>query len=247
MFDLSRKPPATITERLMSRMNKALELEESFQPARHYLGGSQIGKECERALQYSFTQASVDPGKDFTGRLIRVFARGHWVESAMVEWLRTAGFGLVAADEHGQQFGFEAHDGYMKGHTDGFFVSGPDEFGPWPRLWECKGLMQKYFLPIVKHGIKEKNPTYYGQTQFYMKKFNMTENPALFSVINMNTMELYWEEIPFDPNYFDMLDGKAARIIKSCLAGELLPRMTENKDFFKCKWCSYRERCFSNQ
>lgn len=247
MLDLRRKPPSSITERMNSRIDAALVLEESFQPARNYLGGSRIGSDCERALQYDFTHTEVDPGKGFKGSLIRTFARGHWVESAMVEWLRTSGFGLVSADEHGKQFGFVVHDGYMEGHTDGFFAAGPDEFGPYPRLWECKGLMQKYYLPIVKHGIREKSPTYYGQTQFYMKKFNLTENPALFSVINMNTMEIYWEEIPFDPNYFDMLDTKAARIIKACLEGELLPKMNQNKDFFKCKMCSYRERCFSNQ
>ncbi len=247
MLDLRRELPSTITERMNARIDAALELEESFQPQRDYLGGSRIGSECERALQYDFTKTPKDPGKEFKGRMIRVFARGHWVEMAMVDWLRTSGFGLVAADEQGKQFGFVAHDGNMKGHTDGFFVSGPDEFGPWPRLWEQKGLMQKYFLPIVKHGIREKSPTYYGQCQFYMKKFNVTENPALFSVVNMNTMDIYWEEIPFDPNWFDMLDAKAKRILNACFAGELLPRLNQNKEFFKCKMCDYRERCFSIQ
>ena len=247
MLDLSRKPPATITERMNARIDAALEIEQAAQPDRDYLGGSRVGVECERALQYEFTKTPVDPGKDLSGRIIRVFARGHWVESAMIKWLRTSGYGLVAGDEHGKQFEFVAHDGYVKGHDDGFFAAGPEEFGPYPRLWECKGLMQKYYLPIVKHGLLEKSPTYYGQVQYYMQKFDLTANPALYSVININTMEIYWEEIPFDPNYFDMLDAKVNRIIQSCLGGELLPRMNQNRDYFKCKMCSYRQRCFPNQ
>ncbi|MCP3942588.1 MAG: hypothetical protein GY710_14025 [Desulfobacteraceae bacterium] len=245
MIDFNRKP--NVSEKLNGRIDKALEIEQSFQSARNYLGGSRIGVECERALQYEFTKTSVDLDKDFSGRIIRVFARGHWVEEYMVEILKKSGFGLVSVDENGNQFEFEAHEGYVKGHCDGVFVSGPDEFGPYPRLWENKGLMQKYFLPIVKHGLEIKSPVYYGQCQYYMKKFNLTENPALFSVVNMNTMEIYWEELPFNSGFFDMLDAKAARIIAACWAGELLPRMSQKADFFKCKQCNWHDRCFSKR
>jgi hypothetical protein len=244
MIDFNKKPD--ISAAMNHHIDTALELEQSFQPTRNYLGGSRIGVECERALQYEFTKTPVDPEKDFSGRIIRVFARGHWVESAMVGWLNKAGFGMSTEDENGNQFGFECHEGYFKGHRDGVFISGPDEFGPWPRLWENKGLMQKYYLPIVKHGLRAKAPTYYGQAQYYMEKFNLTENPALFSVVNMNTMDIYWESIPFDPNYFAMLDAKAARIISACREGEILPKISQKKDFYICNMCSYRERCFYN-
>lgn len=244
MIDFNKKPD--ISASMNHYIDTALELEQSMQPTRNYLGGSRIGVECERALQYEFTKTPVDPERDFKGRIIKVFARGHWSEAYTASILQKGGFGLSLVDENGLQFGFECHDGWFKGHRDGAFISGPEDRGPWPRLWEHKCLMQKYYLPILKHGIRAKNPTYYGQCQYYMEKFNLTENPAYFSVMNPNTMEIYWEEIPFDSNYFDMLDAKAARIISSCREGEILPRISEKKDFFKCKMCSYRERCFYN-
>lgn len=246
MIDLN-PPVDTLSERINAQIDRALELEESFQPARNYLGGSRIGAFCERALQYEFTQTPKDPGKDFSGRLLRIFARGHWVESRMVDWLRLAGFGLVAGPKDGGQFGFEAHDGYVGGHLDGILVSGPDEHGPWPRLWENKALGQKYFLATKRHGIRSENPTYFAQCQYYMEKFNLMENPALFSVVNANDMDIYWESIPYDAGYVSMLDAKAARILQSCREGVLLPRASQDPGYFRCKMCDYRERCFSNR
>lgn len=78
-----------------------------------------------------------------------------------------------------------------------------------------------------------------------MEKFKLTANPALFSAVNADTMELYWEAVPFNPGALALLNAKAARILQSCLAGELLPRLSQDPSFFKCKWCSYTKRCFS--
>lgn len=55
---------------------------------RRYLGGSQIGEECNRAIWYSFHWAvkpHVDP------RFLRIFDRGHREEERMVGWLRLIG------------------------------------------------------------------------------------------------------------------------------------------------------------
>jgi hypothetical protein len=165
----------------------------------------------------------------------------------MAGWLRKAGFGLVVEEKDGGQFGFSMMDGVVSGHCDGIFVAGPPEFGPWPRLWECKGLQQKDYLQIVRHGLRVKKPVYWAQAQFYMKHFGLTENPCLFSVVNMNRMEVYWENIEYDPGYADGLDAKAARIIAACNHGELLPRQSQKKDFYGCKMCDWNERCFSGR
>ena len=130
-----------------------------------------------------------------------------------------------------------------QGHCDGIIVSGPDAFGPWPRLWECKGLEQKYFLALKRHKLRKEQPTYFGQCQYYMMHLGLTENPALFCAVNMNRMEIYWEEVPFDPNYADGLEHKAARIIQACEAQELLPRISQDPDFFKCKMCNWQKQC----
>jgi hypothetical protein len=242
MIDFNRS--GIISDLINNRIDAALEIERSFQPKRKYLGGSRVGLSCERALQYEITNTPPDQTTD--GRMVRIFARGKWVENAMVGWMRTAGFGIVPTDEYGNQFGFEAHNGLVKGHCDGVIVAGPDELGPWPRLWENKGLMQKYYLPIVKHGLKAKSEVYWGQAQYYMEKFGLTKNPALFSVVNMNTMEIYWEEIRHDPGFVLQLDAKAKRVLLATQAGEMLPRISKTDEFYVCKMCSYVRRCFES-
>lgn len=243
MIDFNSK--SMLGDRLNYYIDTALEIEQSLQPERKYLGGSRLGVECERALQYEYWKTPVDTGRHFPGRVLRIFARGHWVESAMVEWLRTAGFGLVAEKKDGGQFGFRDHGGKLAGHNDGVFVSGPSEFGPWPRLWECKGIKEKCFKSLEKNKLKKEYPVYYGQVQIYMKEFGLTVNPALFSAINMNDMSIYWESVPFDPDFTKSLDAKAVRILQACEAGELLPRQWQDPDFFKCRFCNWHNTCWA--
>ncbi len=224
-------------------IDSALELEEAFSTKRNYLGGSRLGVHCERALQYEFTHYPVDPDKRFQGRILRVFSRGHWVEGLIIDCLKKAGFGIITESRDGGQFGFVSHDGYVKGHCDGIILTGPEHLGPWPRLWECKGLGAKYWRALVKHRLKKDKPIYYAQVQFYMGKFGLSDNPAIFCAVNMDTMELYWESVPFDPVFFDSLEKKAWRIIDACRAESLLPRDSQDRNFYKCKLCSWRIAC----
>lgn len=234
-----------LSDRINLRIDRALELENSFQPKRDYLGASRVGVECERALQYEFMRVPKDHGRDFPGRILRVFERGHWVESAMIRWMGLAGFGLLDSDRAGKQFGFVSHGGHVAGHCDGIIIAGPDEFGSYPRLWECKGIQDKDWKALEREKLRNRYPVYYAQMQFYMEKFGLTENPALFSAVDANDMEIYWEEIPFVPDYYRMLDLKAEKIIQACREGILLSGIGARPDFYKCKWCSWSERCFN--
>jgi len=243
MIDFNSK--SLLSDRINHYIDTAQEIEDSLQPGREYLGGSRLGVECERALQYEFLKVPVDPGKHFPGRVLRIFSRGHWVEAAMVGWLRNAGFGLITEKRDGGQFGYKVDK--EAGHCDGVFVSGPAEFGPWPRLWECKGIGEKYFKQLVENRLKKEYPVYYAQTQIYMRRFNLTANPALFSAVCVNTMAIYWEPVPFDSQFADSLEAKAKRIFQACAAGELLPRMYHDSDFFKCRFCSWQATCWGEK
>lgn len=224
-------------------IDTALESINKAQEPRHYLGGSRVGAECQRQLQFEFFNVPKDAGKDFQGRILRIFDRGHWVESAMVNWMRSAGIQITTEDEGGGQFGFSKHNGLFKGHCDGIIVDGPGVFGPFPRLWENKGLKATKWNAMSKHGVLHESPVYWSQCQIYMNEFGLTENPALFSVVNMDTMEIYWEAIPFNHGAATRLDEKADRILKACLVGELLPMVSKDPTFFQCKWCSWVVHC----
>lgn len=57
-------------------------------PFRRHLGGSMIGKNCERELYYSFRWFK---RSDFAGRMLRLFDRGHSEEFKNVNLLRSVG------------------------------------------------------------------------------------------------------------------------------------------------------------
>ena len=242
MIDFNSK--SQLSDRINFYIDKALETKNQRQVKRNYLGGSRLGVECERALQYEFFNVEKDEGKDFTGRVLRIFDRGKWVEDYLVQCLRMAGYEIKTTNNAGYQFGFKLLDGKIQGHCDGVFVSGPDIM-IYPALWENKGIQEKDWKALVKEKLKKKYPVYFAQVQFYQRYFNLTDNPAIFSAVNMNTMEIHWEAISHDPNYTNLLDAKGKRIIQACEAGELLPRMSQDPNYFVCKhFCSYGKRCF---
>src|SRR5688500_9417011 len=55
---------------------------------RRHLGASVIGEECPRAIWYDFRWFWL---KRHTGRLLRLFLRGHDEEPRIIEWLRRIG------------------------------------------------------------------------------------------------------------------------------------------------------------
>jgi hypothetical protein len=210
---------------------------------RDYLGGSRLGHECARALQYEFYNVPKD--RPFSGQLMRTFAIGHALEDLAADWLRKGGLDLRTVDAKGKQFGFVTGKGFIRGHIDGVIVGGPDDLGPYPRLWECKTSSAKKWREFEKHKVRKTSQTYFIQVQTYMAYMDLTENPALWTAINKDDSALYHEDIPFDPSAAQDASDRAARIVQCCLAGELLPREYPSADFYQCKWCNWGDRCWN--
>ena len=116
---------ASVSGQLEALLDAGMQRQRAKQTPRQYLGASRLGASCERALQYEFAKAPVDPGRDTSGRILRIFERGHVMEDCMVMWLREAGFDLRTRKADGEQFGFSAAGGRLKGHVDGVIVAGP--------------------------------------------------------------------------------------------------------------------------
>lgn len=230
-------------DRLNHLIDTALTSADSRETPRDYLGGSRLGHECARALQYEFFNTPKD--RPFSGQLLRTFQIGHALEDLAADWLRKAGLDLRTVDAQGKQFGFVTGKGMIKGHIDGVIVNGPGELGPYPRLWECKTASAKKWREFEKNKVRKSNATYFIQVQTYMAYLELTENPALWTAINKDDSSLYHEDISFDPSAAQDASDRAARIIQCCLAGELLPREYPSADFYQCKWCAYGERCWN--
>ena len=98
----------------------------------------------------------------------------------------------------GRQFGFSALDGRFKGHIDGCLVAGPVPLA-YPALWENKALGAASWKDVVKRGLTLSKPVYAAQIALYQAYLELP-NPALFTALNRDTMELYSELVPFDPS-----------------------------------------------
>ena len=268
MIDLNHKSgasfePQTLCDKINAVIDASLIERRKHEPIRNYLGASQIGEECLRKLYYSYSHTPVDPGRELTARAIRIFDTGHAGEDAAalamgaddipqeeffktcaVRWMNDAGFKLVTRDKHGKQFGFMALDGRFGGHLDGVIISTPfpDEI---PRYsgFEHKALNAKNWSKIKKHGVKEASPVYYAQMQVYSAYMEL---PAfVFTATNKNTQELNHELVPYVPAEAQKQSDKAVTVIRAVEAGELLPRCTDNPDYFLCKFCDWRFNCWN--
>lgn len=230
MADISKH-----TDPLVAAIYEQYEITGNKEPARTYLGASQIGKECERALWYSFRWAARE---QFDGRMFRLFQTGHLAEPRFVADLRAIGVEIHDVDPAtGRQFGFKDHGGHMKGHMDGAATGVPMGGKKW-HVVEFKTHSEKSFDKLKKDGVKKAKPEHHAQMTWYMGKAGLER--ALYLAVNKNTDELYSERIEFDPVEFAKIQAKADRIIFSQTPP---PRLSEDPKFYICGWCPSNAVC----
>ena len=212
---------------------------------RTYLGASSLGDSCSRKIQYRYMGTPVDEGRNFSAQTLRIFQFGHEIEFSMAGWLRQAGFDLRVEDKNGEQFGFSIAEGEIKGHIDGVICSGPLDT-PYPMLWECKSANDRKFKEFQIKGVTIANPVYAAQVALYQAYMKLTDNPCLFTVLNKNTSEIYYEFIPFNKALAQEVSDKAVSILEATKANEMLPRLAQSRDYFACKYCEFQDSCWSN-
>jgi len=225
---------------------KLLEQRKS-QEKRIYLGASALGEECARKIQLQYMNHEVD----ITAQNLRTFAIGHHLESLIADWMILAGFDLRTKDENGEQFSFSVADGKLQGHVDGIIYGCSEDLTQsielrFPALWECKTMNNKNWNDTVKRGVVVSKPQYYVQIMLYMAYIDLEANPCLFTALNKDTSELHHELIPFDAECAQRYSDRAAQIIKASENNELLPCISGDSSFFKCKMCGFADKCFSN-
>lgn len=233
---------STQAGRFVELIDQAILKAQAETKPREYLGGSAIGETCLRRLQFDFQNAPKDEGSDFNARTLRIFHRGHQGEDWVAEWIRAAGFDLVT-HKNGRQFGFSDCDDRFKGHVDGVIRSGPTEF-EYPALWENKVLGAKGFNQLCKHGVAKAYPKYAAQVATYQAYMKLAENPAFFTALNADTMEIHLELVKFDQLLAQESADKAARVLEACDHGEDLPRATDDPASFVCRFCPYTGACW---
>jgi hypothetical protein len=235
----SQAPPHAISDAITAAIDAALFIARD--PPRRYLGASILGHPCARRICYAATGMPADAGRELTGQKLRIFTLGHVFEEKAAEFLRLAHFDLRTRNGRGEQFGFTIVEGRIAGHIDGAIVAGPVDL-PYPLGWECKSLNARSWSDTVKRGVKLSKEIYYGQLQLYMAYMELEH--SLFTAINKDTGELWHELVPFDPERAQALSDRAAEIIRTLDAGDLMPRCAPSRDNFTCRFCEFQDRCW---
>ena len=102
----------------------------------------------------------------------------------------------------------------------------------------------KKFKEFVRVGVAKANQTYAAQIAVYQAYMDLHENPALFTVMNKNTSEIYYELVPFDKALAQKISDKGVQILTATKSSEMLPRIAHNRDYFSCKWCEFNNTCW---
>jgi hypothetical protein len=205
---------------------------------RKYLGASIIGDDCLRKIQLQYMQKE----SEISAQTLRTFDIGHCLEDLVIDWMISAGFKLRDKNGLSRQFGFSAAGGKFAGHCDGIIFDGPD-CCKYPALWECKTMNDKNWNDVKKRGVLVSKPVYYAQVQIYMAYLNLEENPCVFTALNKDNSQLYHEFIPFDAEAAQRYSDRAVDIIKATKNNELLPKISNDPSFYKCKMCGFRSEC----
>jgi hypothetical protein len=107
----------------------------------------------------------------------------------------------------------------------------------------------KSWRQTVKQGVAAARPVYAAQIAVYQAYMEgavpgIASNPALFTAINKDSEEIWFELVPFDGGLAQRMSDRAVRVITATEKAELLPRHATTPTHFECKSCPWQDRCW---
>ncbi|CAB4194467.1 hypothetical protein UFOVP1254_74 [uncultured Caudovirales phage] len=205
-------------------------------PYRSHMGASGIGKDCPRAIWYSFRWFTKP---NFEGRILRLFNRGHLEEARFIALLLSIGVTIYQQDANGKQFRIADAGGHFGGSGDGIAMGIPDlPDANMPCLLEFKTHNNKSFTKLEKEGMRESKFEHFVQMQVYMEKMSLPI--GLYGAVNKDNDALYLELVPKDT-----LTGPrfVARGIELVFYPKAPKRINESPGWFGCSFCDHKPVC----
>lgn len=197
---------STLSAKLKLDIEDATKAHFTDDPRKH-LGASIIGHECSAYLWGTFRWLKQE---DFSGRMLRLFNRGHLEEARFIKWLTLIGFTCYEINpETGKQFQISGVNGHFGGSLDGI-VTHPD-YGQ--LLSEFKTHGEKSFVKLKKDGVRKAQPKHWAQMCSYGKLYNLKY--ALYLSVNKNDDDIWPEIVELDYSHAEDLYRKADFIISS--------------------------------
>ena len=204
-------------------------------PYRSHMGASGIGKDCGRAIWYSFRWFT---RPHFEGRILRLFNRGHLEEARFIALLLSIGAQVFQQDANGKQFRISDAGGHFGGSGDGVAIGLPDLPEGMSCLLEFKTHSEKSFNKVKAEGVRNAKFEHFVQMNTYMRKMHL--NVALYGAVNKNTDELYLELVPIDTITADQFIDRGRQLVFSPTPPK---KLSESPGWFECKYCDHRGVC----
>lgn len=199
---------------------------------RPHMGVSLLGHNCRRWLWLSFRWALAPT---HSGRLLRLFERGHKEEYTAVANLQKAGMTMTKVLEDQARLSFGSH---VSGSPDGIITAGVLEAPNKHHLFECKTHSDKSFKDLTKKGVIASKPMHFAQMCVYGYGLNLDR--AIYYAVNKNDDSLHIERVHLDMKHAEKMIKKGQEI---ALSMRLPEPMTANPEWYECKWCDAYEFC----
>lgn len=228
----------------LQAVDAALVARGNAEAPRPYLGMSEIGRPCERALWYGFRWCTA-PAWD--AATLKRFEDGHRGEDIQVERLRLVpGIELVTRDPAtGDQIACQDIGGHFRGHLDGVIRGLIQAPLTW-HVFEHKQVADKKQAALLKtiqeHGEAKAlaiwDPAYFCQGVVYMDYLDLPcHYLTCASAGGRHTISVRTNAAPIAAR---ALIAKAKRIIT---ASEPPARLSDRPDFYQCQWCQHQAMC----
>jgi len=195
--------------------------------------------------------------ENFSGRMFRLFNRGHLEEARFVRWLEGIGFEIREFDpDTKKQFRIVGCNGHFGGSLDAMIKPPAKyELPDLIFLGEFKTHNEKSYAKLAGKkpgwqdmdklgarigglGVQMSKPTHYRQMCSYGRAYGFEW--GLYCAVNKETDELYFEIVKLDFNQADDLFRKAEGIVNS---QRQLPKIAQSEAFFDCKFCNFSGIC----
>ena len=203
---------------------------------RMHLGCSQLGDPCDRRLWLNFRWATPER---FSGRMLRLFRRGHNEEQIIINDLRAIGIHITDTGAAQSRVDFGKH---VSGSIDGKIHYGVPEAPRKQHIAEFKTHSLKSFTELEKKGVKESKPQHYDQMQCYMLGTKIDR--ALYVAVCKDNDKLHIERVKLDKAHAEKLIKKGHRIT---MAERMPEPISADPSWYQCKFCPSSEFCHQSK
>jgi hypothetical protein len=200
---------------------------------RPHLGASMLGHACDRWIWLSFRWAAREK---FSGRMLRLFRRGHAEEATIMKDLAMIG---IDFSKRQANVSFGSH---VSGSADAIIEGGVPEAPQTRHIAEFKTHNKKSFDALEKEGVLKAKPEHWGQMQIYMAGTFIER--ALYVAVCKDDDRYYIERVKFDKEAAEKLIARGKRL---ALSDEMPPPISTDPTWYQCRFCPAHAMCHEKQ